>query len=251
MNARYIKRDFSIPQSRLKRLALVLKNDAPPPDSLFWTMWNACQDIAVDVLNTEYFQGIRRGDLDPVAYGTLAVQDAYYCFKGRDDYSAATAHALDETCRAFCMGKCESYDSYNDYYHQIWHLREADGVIPGAEIKSYADYEAYVAGNLDTPYLFCVMLPCEYLWYWVATQLDKDVSPSNLYRFWVDSNLSDDGPTGAYQMGNLLESYRGRIDEKQAMGIYQQAMRHELSVFTAATNLPDTANFSKEGKPWL
>jgi thiaminase/transcriptional activator TenA len=233
----YRKRDFAVPVSKLHTLSqrrdITALNGEPPKDALFWKMWNANIDIAGKVLNTGYFTGIRNGNLNPVAFGSLMVLDAYYCMKGRDDYSAAATHAPDETCREFCMGKVESYDDYNQYYHRTWHIREADSVIPENEIKEYADHEAFVAGNLDTPYLLCAMLPCEYLWTWIANQLDPDVPESSLYRFWVDGNAGT--PEGAYQMGNLLESYRREIDEKQAMDIYAKSMNCELSVFTAAT----------------
>jgi thiaminase/transcriptional activator TenA len=240
MNELYRRRDFSIPQSRLVDELKVLRisgadEPEPSPSSLFWKMWNANEDIAIEVLNTDYFNGILAGNLSPVAFGSLMVQDAYYCMKGRDDYSAAATHAIDGACKTFCQNKRDSYDDYNQYYHTTWHIREAESVIPGAEIKGYADYEAYVAGNLETPYLFCVMLPCEYLWTWVANQLNGKVPGSSLYRFWVDAN--EGVPTGAFQMGNLLETYRDSIDESKALEIYAKAMNYELEVFKASTML--------------
>jgi thiaminase/transcriptional activator TenA len=186
-------------------------------------------------LETDYFKGIVDGNLSPVAFGSLMVQDAYYCMKGRDDYSAAAAHAIDDQSKEFCMRKCERYDDYNQYYHATWHIREAESVMPGMEMKGYADYEAYVAGNLETPYLFCVMLPCEYLWTWIANQIDSRTPVGSLYRFWVDSNKGI--PNGAYQMGNQLERYRSSIDESKATEIYTAAMNYELGVFRASTKL--------------
>ncbi|MDR1022720.1 MAG: hypothetical protein LBL94_05555 [Prevotellaceae bacterium] len=218
-------------------------NDEPPAGSLFWKLWNSCTDIAQDVLATGYFNGIQRGNLNPVAFGQLMVQDAYYCMKGRDDYSAAATHAADDVCRDFCMKKVQSYDDYNQYYHETWHIREAESVIPGDEIKSYADYEAHVAGNLETPYLFCVMLPCEYLWTWVANNLKDKTPEDSLYYFWIKSN--EGIPEGAYQMGNLLEAYRSQISEDKAMEIYRKAMNYELAVFNAATELTTITNLKK------
>jgi thiaminase/transcriptional activator TenA len=240
MNELYRRRDFSIPQSRLTgRLKALRISEAgdpePPASSLFWKMWNASEAIAQSVLGTGYFDGIVGGNLSPIAFGSLMVQDAYYCMKGRDDYSAAAAHAVDEACKEFCIEKYKRYDEYNESYHTIWHIREAEGVMPGAEIKGYADYEAYVAGNLATPYLFCVMLPCEYLWTWIANQLDSKTPTDSLYRFWIEGNKGI--PTGAYQMGNLLESYRANIDESKAMEIYTKAMNYEQEVFRASTIL--------------
>lgn len=231
----YRKRDFAIPVARLTGTLKGLTFNPPPEDALFWQMWNKCEDIAYQVLNTDYFKGIQHGNLDPNAYGSLMVQDAFYCFKGRDDYSAAATHALDERCKEFLMKKVESYDEYNEYYHDTWHIRDSNGVIPGKEIEDYANYESYVAGNLDSPYVFCVMLPCEYLWNWVANQLEPLTSKDSLYRFWIDANAGE--ANGAYQMANILELYRDQVDEEKANEIFRTAMGHELKVFTSATNI--------------
>ena len=169
-------------------------------------MWQECEPIARQVLETAYFKGILNNDLDPNAYGALMVQDAYYCFKAQDAYAAAATHPLDDACGDFLQGKYTSYEEYNAYYHETWHVREASGVIPGDEIKEYAAYEAFVAGNLDSPYLFSVMLPCEYLWNWIANELDKTAPKDGLYYFWIEGNGGT--PDGAYQMANMLESYR-------------------------------------------
>lgn len=109
--------------------------------------------------------------------------------------------------------------------------------MPGDEIKDYAAYEAFVARNLDCPYLFAVMLPCEYLWHWVASKLQPSASIEGLYYFWIDGNIRT--PDGAYQMANMLERYCGCIDEQKTLEIFRTAMEHELAVFTAATVLTD------------
>ena len=235
MNKWYIRRDFSVAAERLGRRGQFLSSDAPPPDALFWEMWQECEPIARQVLETAYFKGILNNDLDPNAYGALMVQDAYYCFKAQDAYAAAATHPLDDACGDFLQGKYTSYEEYNAYYHETWHVREASGVIPGDEIKEYAAYEAFVAGNLDSPYLFSVMLPCEYLWNWIANELDKTAPKHALYYFWIEVNGGI--PDGAYQMANMLESYRRQIDEAKAKEIFRIALQHELKVFTAATLL--------------
>ncbi len=233
MNKWFMKRDFSIPTHLLTSKLQDLSTAKPAPDALFWKMWKSCEAIAQSVLNTEYFKGIKDASLDPRAYGILMVQDAYYCFKAQDSYTSAATHAFDDTCKEFIEGKCASYVEYNKYYHETWRIREYSGVMPYNEIKEYAAYEEYVAGNLDSPYLFSVMLPCEYLWNWIANQLAPQMSENDLYHFWIDENGGE--PNGAYQMANMLEKYRPEIDEARAMEIFQTAMQHELTVFTEAT----------------
>lgn len=149
MNKWYIRRDFSVAAAKMGKRGIALSSDEPPADALFWEMWNECEDIARQVLDTDYFRGIRNNNLDPNAYGSLMVQDAYYCFEAENAYAAAASHPLDDVCSDFLKGKCASYEEYNLYYHGAWHIRDASGVIPGDPIKSYADYEAHVAGHLD------------------------------------------------------------------------------------------------------
>lgn len=107
------------------------------------------------------------------------------------------------------------------------------GVMPGVEIKDYAAYEAYVAGNLDSPYLFCVMLPCEFLWTWVANTLEETSSGKGLYQFWIDENKGS--ANGAKQMANMLDGYLSQIDKRKAKEIFHTAMENELKVFKSST----------------
>lgn len=242
----YQKRDFSIkvPLSFQKKLGKLQQKDASAK-TLFQEMWDECEDIAKAVLETKYFKDILNNKLNPNAYGSLMVQDAYYCFKAQNCYTIARTHAYDSDCSEFLKGKEQSYKDYNATYHKIWHIREDYGVIPGPEIKEYADYEAYVASQLDSPYLFAVMLPCEFLWNWVANQLEPKASKASkdgLYYFWIEENAGS--PTGARQMESMLELYRAEIDENKAKEIFRTAMEFELKVFTSATIL----NLSHYGK---
>lgn len=234
MNKLYFRRDFSIPKEKLVP-TLEFLNRKLAIQTLFSKMWTECFDIAVKVLETDYFKGILNNNLDPNVYGILMVQDAYYCYKAEDSYIAAATHPLDETFSIFLKAKINSYKKYNETYHQIWRIRESSGVVPNDAIKSYVEHEAYVAGNLDSPYLCAAMLPCEYLWTWVAGQLAKDADINGLYYFWIEGNNYE--PSGAYQMANLLEQYRNQIDELKAIEIFRTSMEHELDVFTTATKI--------------
>lgn len=233
----YKPRNFAIPAGYPLRANVRQTLDVapPPPDALFWKMWNDSIEIAEKVLATDYFKGILHNDLDPNAYGSLMVQDAYYCFEGRDDYAIAATHAYDDTLEEVMNAKAASYDEYNLYYHDTWHIKEAYGVIPDVPIHDYAAYERHIASHEETPYVLCVMLPCEYLWTWVANRLKPDADPAGLYYFWIEQNGGT--PTGAYQMANLLERYRSVIDEEKASAVFIHAMMYEHLVFESATKL--------------
>lgn len=198
-------------------------------------MWNACTSIANNALNTDFIQGIRTGTLDPVTYGGFNVSDAYYCFRGAKDYLVAKSRATNHpTLQAFLLKKYKSYQKYNETFPEIWHIKDAEGIIPSPICQQYSDFESDVASNQDPIYALIVMIPCEYLWAWLGAQLSPP-SSGNLYAPWIKGN---DYPDGAYAMGNFLHEYQKKysVDETLATELYSQAMTYEYENFNTATN---------------
>ncbi len=219
--------------------ALIAKHNLsvnpPPSDSLFCKMWHSCTQIAENTLDTDFIQRIKQGNLDPVKYGGFNVSDAYYAFNGAQDYLAANARAVDDKLRGFLKLKYESYQKYNQDFPKIWHIKDADGVVPIEVCRQYSEFETYIARHEDPIYCLVVMIPCEYLWYWLASKLAPP-SKNNLYAPWITGN---NDPGGAYAMGNFLNDYQAahpkEIDEGKAIRLYTQAMTYEQQNFAAAT----------------
>jgi len=219
--------------------ALIAKHNLsvnpPPSDSLFWEMWKSCSNIAEQALNTLFIQGIKNGNLDPVKYGGFNISDAYYCFNGAQDYLAAESRADDKTLKDFLLSKYDSYQQYNQTFPQIWHVRDAEGIVPIEVCRQYSDFEINAARHEEPIYLIPVMIPCEYLWYWLASKLAPP-SKNNLYAPWITGN---NDPSGAYAMGNFLNDYQAahpkEIDKGKAIRLYTQAMDYEQKNFAAAT----------------
>lgn len=207
--------------------------DAPPKSALFWRLWEQCYAIAQKALATDFIQSIKAGTLDPVVYGGFNVSDAYYCFKGAEAYQLAASRAKDIVLDAFLTKKHESYDSYNQTFPKVWHIRDAEGVVPNEVIEQYAAFEGKVAKQADPIYCLIVMLPCEYLWAWLGAELSPP-EKGNLYAPWIKGN---NYPSGAYAMGNFLEAYQKQhpVDEALALEYYQQAMEFECQNFAIAT----------------
>ena len=210
-----------------------LSTAAPPQNALFWHLWQTCKKTAVAALETDYIQGIGAGSLDPTQYGAFNVLDAYYCFKGADAYAVAAKRATDPILKLFLTKKHESYQKYNTSFSQTWHIRDASSVIPNTVCKKYAQLEADVAAEEAPIYSLIVMLPCEYLWYWLSDQLYPPQN-SNLYGFWINENHYVDG---AYKMGNFIELYQQQraIDFDKALHFYSRAMQYEQQNFAMAT----------------
>lgn len=212
-----------------------LSSDPPPASSLFWRLWQPCQPTAQKALETPFVTGIKEANLDPVIYGGFNVSDAYYCFKGAQSYLAAESRAEDEGLKFFLLEKYKRYQAYNEEFPTTWHVRDASGVVPTQVCRDYAQFESDTASHEDPIYTLIMMIPCEYLWYWLAEQLNPP-SPGNLYGPWVTGN---DSASGAYAMGNFLDQYQqahpGAIDEGKAMNIYATAMNFEWQNFLSAT----------------
>jgi thiaminase/transcriptional activator TenA len=230
----YLRNPRSIRLTAQDLRANNLSVDPPPPDSLFMRLWNACYNIAEQTLNTDFIKGIHHNSLDPVKYGGSNVCDAYYCFKGANSYLAAASRADDPVLKAFLLKKYQSYEKYNQVFPTIWHIRDAASVVPMEINIKYAQLEADVASHYDPIMCLVVMLPCEYLWYWLSDRMYPP-DPSNLYAPWINDNHY---PDGAYAVGNYLETYQqvyGPIDYNSALAIYSAAMNCEKESFAAAT----------------
>ena len=192
-------------------------------------MWRACEDIAHQALETQFIQGIKNGTLDPTIYGAFNISDAYYCFHGADDYQTASNKCNDPILKAFLEKKYAGYQSYNETFPKTWRIKNAEGISPTQACLDYSNFETQVASTEEAIYTLVAMLPCEYLWAWLAAQL-MPPSPGNLYASWITDN---NYPDGAYAMGNFLEGYKNShsLNTQKATDIYRQAMQYELENF--------------------
>ncbi len=209
-----------------------LSREKPPGDALFWQLWEAAESIAQKALRTDFIQGIQTGTLHPVTYGSFNVSDAYYCFRGAADYQQAANRATHPVLKLFLKKKYQSYQQYNATFPDTWHLKNADGIAPSEACLQYAAFESAVAREEAAIYTVVAMLPCEYLWAWLAAQLAPPQN-GNLYADWITGN---NDPGGAYAMGNFLEAYCQQfpVDVTKAQEIYRQAMTFEYQNFATA-----------------
>lgn len=218
-----------------------LNTAPPPPDSLFWKMWDCGKQIAQQTLNTGFLKGIKAGNLDPIKYGAFNVSDMYYCFSGAEDYGVAAKRVKNnQVLKDYLIKKQESYDQYNKTACATWGLSGPQSVVPSAVARDYSKFESSVAKGMaeegdviDPIFTLIVMLPCDFLWSWLAEQLDPP-TPGNIYADWITSN---NYPDGAYAMGNFLQDYitKNPIDEDLAVTIYRIAMEYEYKNFCTAT----------------
>lgn len=230
-------------KKRNPRLVSALAADKPPSTeppcgSLFKKLVDNPESLAISnkCYNTDFIQGILGGTLDPNTYGGFNVSDAYYCYAGADDYEEAAKRAQDNPeLMIYLKEKADSYKRYNESIKDTWRLTGPEAIIPTQATKAYSDWETNIAKNEDPIYTLVAMLPCSYLWAWLAEKLNDDqVSDNdNIYAFWIKENLGFDG---SYRVGNFLDTYNqahpGAIDEAKAMLIYTEGLKHELANFS-------------------
>lgn len=212
-----------------------ISTDPPPKGALFWTFWEDNKSIAEKALNTEFIQGIKKGTLDPRHYGAYVVMDAYYCFEGSLDYLEAANRATDHAeLKAFLQHKHEGYASYNKQFSNEWKMTGPSCLAPDQSVLDYSNLETHVCREENPIYALIVMLPCEFLWYWLSKEIEKFATPDNLYAFWITGNLD---PKGAFAMGNVIEDYQqkypGKIDGSKAQEYYRGAITGEWKDFAA------------------
>lgn len=210
-----------------------LSTSPPSENSLFWKMWNACISIAEATLQTDFIQGIKQGDLDPIKYGGFHITDAYYCYNGEQDYLIAEDKAIDPTLKALLLKKHQNYHEFNQSFPTIWHIKDPYGIVPNDVCKYYSEFKSIVAYDEEPIYTLIVTLSCEYLWAWLGAQLSPPAK-GNLYASWIHAN---NDPDAAYAIGNFIDEYQKHhsINENKAIKLFTQAMNFELQNFEAAT----------------
>lgn len=218
-----------------------ISTDPPPADALFWTLWNAGgEQVARQSLQTGFLNGIQNGNLDPTRYGAFNVSDIYYCHSGARDYVIAAERTTDPVLKDYFLHKHQSYEKYNKSAFATWNLTGPESLAPTETALKYSEFERAVAkgtfgtGDVSDPiFTLIVMLPCEFLWAWLASQIAPP-KPGNLYGDWITGN---NDPHGAYAMGNFLQDYVAKhpIDEKLAIDVYLTAMQFEYMNFNTAT----------------
>lgn len=226
-------RGIKLTEALIKKHQLSI--EPPPPESLFWKLWNSSKSIAEDVMKTDLTQGLKNGNLDPVKFGTFNVSDAYYCFKQSDCFELAEQRAENPVLKAFLGQKVEGYVEYNKLFHKTWFLKDASSIIPPSICTEYSDFEMKISSQEDPIYTLILMLPCEYLWPWISEEM-LPVEAGNIYENWIKGNLI---PEISYTVGNFLDLYLKNnpdsIDEDKAIEIYKKAMEYEYRYFLSAT----------------
>ena len=73
--------------------------------------------------------------------------------------------------KEFLTRKYQGYKKYNASLATDCHVDSAASVVPTRVIEYYSLFEREVATHHDPIYSLIAMIPCEYLWAWLARQM--------------------------------------------------------------------------------
>ena len=217
--------------------------ERPRLASFYARAFNACRSTANAVAKTPYLQSMHDGTLEPLSYGCLTVQDAYYCYHAQDTLKTLMGrvdHEGHPDLYDLIKAKAEAYDDYNRTFLEDWRIRDTESVIPTETMRRYVQHERRVSREEDPIYTVVAYLPCYHLWPWFARQLM--MSPRyrpGVYQSWFEGIYQGESESfgGAWVMGNFIEEWRDTghpFDENLALDIYRTSMEFELALFSEA-----------------
>ena len=215
----------------------------PLPTSFYSRAFAANRRTANAVTSTRYLQSMHTGTLNPLGFGCLTVQDAYYCYRARKTFELLLGRIDRQSLPDLydlVESKLHCYDDYNKTFIDDWHIRNTESVVPTETMRLYAEHERRVALQEEPIYALVAYLPCFCLWPWFARQLKMSPRYSpGVYRDWFDSVYQGERESfgGAWLLGTFIEKWKDAgkpFDEGLAHDIYRTSLGFELKVFEEA-----------------
>ena len=221
--------------NEIKQANIIKRDAAPNQDGFLMRAFNQNIESAESAYASPFIDGIRTGQLNPDRYGSVLVMDAFYCYEAAKSIweVCKKTHTTDPQLYALQSKLYNGYTKYNSTFYEHWHILTSKSVSPTDNFRAYAEHERNVALNEDPIYLFPALLPCYYLWYWMANKIANDPSAApGIYNGWVECNNYE--PHSAYLIDDLITQWisDGREwNEEKAMGIFSKSMEFENKVF--------------------
>lgn len=213
--------------------------NSPPRDSYFWRLWEANKNKAMQMLNSNFVQGIKNGSLDPQTFGAIAMNEAYCSVRAEHGYMQASQrkdNTNQDVQKYFKLmhGHCSQY---NKQFAKTWHMSEERETLekclnPIKPTKDYADHESEVLTTYPSMFALVAVLPRMYLCSWIAQQLTQPMADENTYS-WI---VAHQNPESAYVIGNFLEKFTNSINFDKALRIYSKSMDYELEILKTLCN---------------
>ena len=208
----------------------------PKKDSFLYKAFLKNLRFAENSLESGYMQGIKNASLNPDHYGAFMIQDAFYCIEGVKTLEIAIARA---DCHPQLKKVLELvYKFYNDYVETVilpnWTIKGTESIKVRNGFKAYCALERQIANEKEPIYMLVTLLPCYYLWAWLANEL-KAYENNNVYGRWIRENQE---MMPSILLYDTIETFRREnpmeFNETEALELFGRAMECEWCNFKEA-----------------
>lgn len=208
----------------------------PDENSFLGKAFQKYINYAEESFNTKYIQGIRNGNLNPDDYGKFIVEDSYYCMHGVKTLEIAYNRAgnFPEVQETLGMVR-DAYKNYSDkVFVEQWHILSENSVSVNLYLRQYSDFERHVAEEKHPILTLVTLLPCYYLWSWLALKMSDKIS-NNIYGEWITENLDMES---SKIISDTIEKYiknHNDFDVELAFDCFRHAIIYENINFCFAS----------------
>ena len=211
----------------------------PDKDSFLYKAFQKNLQFAQKSLGSSYMQGIKNASLNPDRYGAFMIQDAFYCIEGVKTLEIASLKA--DRYPEIKKVIDQVYRFYKDYVDTVilpnWTIKGTDSIEVRNGFKAYCELERKVANEREPIYMLVTLLPCYYLWAWLANQL-KEYENNNIYGKWIRENQE---MTPTIILYDAIEAFcrqnPSAFNETEALELFGRAMEYEWNNFTEASEM--------------
>lgn len=197
-------------------------------------LWLTNHDLALDILNQSFVQGLADGRLSRQCFTYYVGQDVFFLKAFARAYSIAGAKAPDWdgfcSLHALAGGVLEELQLHEKYAAE-WGVDVID-VEPGVATRRYTDFLLATAWAFETGTALTAMSPCMRLYAYLGQQLEQLSPPEHQYIDWIRTYSSRDFEELAHQLEQLADRYAS--DTPLVRTTYRYAMECERDFFQAA-----------------
>lgn len=197
-------------------------------------LWQTNHDLALDILNQSFVQGLADGRLSRQCFTYYVGQDVFFLKAFARAYSIAGAKAPDWdgfcSLHALAGGVLEELQLHEKYAAE-WGVDVID-VEPGVATRRYTDFLLATAWAFETGTALTAMSPCMRLYAYLGQQLEQLSPPEHQYIDWIRTYSSRDFEELAHQLEQLADRYAS--DTPLVRTTYRYAMECERDFFQAA-----------------
>jgi thiaminase/transcriptional activator TenA len=197
------------------------------------TLFEQNRDLAQQILELPFVQGIASGRLERPAFEFYVGQDAAFLESFVRSYALCVAKAPDRESlsefKALLDGGVDELELHRAYASR-WGV-DLDPE-PAPATGAYTDFLLRVAALEPVGHVCAAMAPCMRLYAWLGAELAPRTDAASPYREWVQTYADE----GFHQLAGVLESLLDRLggDPATVAAHYRRAMLLERDFFVAA-----------------